>query len=160
LGGTFPAQLQEGREVLINLLVEILLDYLATGYVAIIWRKVNVVSNPKPNKNSYCGTRDFRPISLTLFLLKTMESLVERFLGDEVLALRPLHPNQQAYQAGNSVDTELHQPVLRAEKTLDQQVISLSVFLDIEGACNDTSYGTMFAALRRHVVDCTILRWI
>jgi hypothetical protein len=93
-----------------------------------MWRQVKVVFIPKPGRNSYCGLRDFRPISLTSFLLKTMERLVE------ILALRPLHPNQHAYQAGKSVETALHQLVVRVEKALDQQEIALGVFLDIEGA--------------------------
>ena len=46
----------------------------------------------------------------------------------------PLHPNQHAYQAGKSVEMALHQLVVRVEKALDQQEISLGAFLDIEGA--------------------------
>jgi len=49
-----------------------------------------------------------------------MERLVDRFLSDEILALHPLHPNQHAYQAGKSVETALHQIVVRVEKALDQ----------------------------------------
>jgi len=80
-----------------------------TGYVPAMWRQVKVVFIPKPSRNYYCGPRDFRPISLTSFLLKTMERLVDRFLRDEILTLRPLHPNKQTYQAGKSVETALHQ---------------------------------------------------
>jgi len=60
-----------------------------------MWHQVKVVFILKPGKSSYCGPRDFRPISLTLFLLKTMERLVDRFFKDEILAFHPLHPNQQ-----------------------------------------------------------------
>jgi len=49
-----------------------------------------------------------------------MERLVDRFLRDEILVLQPLHPNQHAYQAGKSVETALHQFIVRAEKALDQ----------------------------------------
>jgi hypothetical protein len=72
-----------------------------------------------------------------------MERLVERFLRDEILALKPLHPNQHAYQAGKSVETALHQLVVRVEKALDQQEIALGIFLDIEGALNNASYDSM-----------------
>jgi hypothetical protein len=64
--------------------------------------KVNILFIPKPGRNTYCGPRDYRPISLTSFLLKTMERLVDRYLRDEALAIVPLHPNQHAYQAGKS----------------------------------------------------------
>jgi len=52
---------------------------LATGYVPAMWCQVKVVFIPKPGRNSYCGPKDFRPIILTLYLLKTMERLVDRF---------------------------------------------------------------------------------
>jgi len=44
---------------------------------------------------------------------------MDRFLRDEVLVLRPLHPNQHAYQAGKSGYMTLHQLVVRVEKALD-----------------------------------------
>jgi hypothetical protein len=92
--GIFPALLQEGSEVLIPYLIIIFRDCLATGC------EVKVVFIPKSGRNSYCGPKDFRPISLASFLLKTMERVVDRFVRDEFLAHKPLHPNQHAYQAG------------------------------------------------------------
>ena len=96
----FSALLQAGQEVLIPYLVKNFCACLATGYVPAMWCQVKVVFIQKPGRNSYGGPKDFRPISLTSFLLKTMERLVDRFLGDEILATKPLHPNQHAYQAG------------------------------------------------------------
>jgi len=90
-------------------------------------------------------------------LLKTIKGLVDRFVMDKVLALRPLHPNQHAHQ---TVETALHQLVVRVKKALDQQEITLGVFLDVEVALNNTSYDSMCAALTRHRVDSTIVRWI
>ena len=114
---------------------------------------------PKPSRDSYNGPRDYRPISLTLFLLKTMERLVDTYLRDEVLALMPLHSNQHAYQAGKSVETALHQVDVRVEKVLDQREIALGAFLDIEGAFNNTRCDTMCDALVRHGSEYTIVRW-
>jgi hypothetical protein len=125
-----------------------------------MWRHVTVVFIPKPGRNSYSGPRDYRPISLTSFLHKTMERLVDRYLRDETLALVPLHSNQHAYQAGKSVETALHQLVVRVEKALDQQEIALGAFLDIEGAFNNTCYDTMCDALVTHGSEYTIVRWI
>jgi hypothetical protein len=78
----FPALLQEGQEVLIPYLVKIFCVCLATGYVPAMWCQVKVVFIPKTDRNSYGEPRDFRPIGLTFFLLKTMERLVDRFLRD------------------------------------------------------------------------------
>ena len=102
----------------------------------------------KPRNNSYSGTRDFRPISLTSFLLKTMVMLVDGVLRDELLASVPLQPYQHANQTGKSVVTSCHRLVFQVEKVLDQQETSLGVFLDIEGGgFNNTSYNSMHDAL-------------
>jgi len=71
----------------------------------------------------------------------------------------PLHPNQQAYQAGKSLETALKQLVVQVEKVLDQQE-SLGVFLDVEGAYNNTSYDSICAALVKLGVDHTIVQCI
>jgi hypothetical protein len=158
--GIFPALLQQAREVDIPYLVRIFRACLATGYVPAIWRQVKVVFIPKPSRNTYSGPRDYRPISLTSFLLKAMKRLVDRYLRDEALAIVPLHPNQHAYQARKSVETALHQLVVRVEKALDQQEIALGAFLDIKGAFNNTRYDTMCDALVRHGSEYTIMRQI
>jgi len=72
----------------------------------------------------------------------------------------PLHPNQQGYQAGKSVETALHQLMVQVENVLDQQQTALGVFLDTEGAIKSTYYDSMCDALVRHEVDHTIVQWI
>jgi len=125
--------------------------------VPAIWRQVKVVFIPKPGRSTYRRTRDYRPISLTSFLLKTMERLVDSYLRDEALAIVPLHPNQHAYQAGKLVETALHPLIVRVEKVLDQQEIALGAFLDIEGAFNNACYDTMCDALVRHGSEYIIM---
>jgi len=58
------------------------------------------------------------------------------------------------------VETALHQLVIWAEKALDQQEIALGIFLDIEGAFDNTAYDSMCSAFTTHGVDQTIVRWI
>jgi hypothetical protein len=187
--GIFPALLQKAREVVIPHLVKIFRACLETSYVPAIWKQVKVVFIPKHGRNSYSGPRDYRPISLKSFLLKTSERLVDRYLRDEALALVLQHSNQRAYQAGKSVQTALHQLVVRFEKALDQQETALGFFLDIEGVFNplnaelnpircllallgahhflhvsrirvNTCYDTMCKAIIKHGSKHIIVRWI
>ena len=58
------------------------------------------------------------------------------------------------------METALHQLVVWVEKALNQQEIALGVFLEIEGAFDNTSYDSMCSALTRHGVDQTIIQWI
>jgi hypothetical protein len=75
---TLLAQLQQARRIVIPYLVKIFCACPVVGYVPAIWRQVKVVFVPKPGGNSYTRPRDFRSISLTPFLLKTVERLVDR----------------------------------------------------------------------------------
>jgi hypothetical protein len=76
--GIFPGLLQQGIETLaVPLLCKILTDDLAFGYVTKVWQKVRVIFIPKPGRSSYELAKSFRSISLTSFLLKTMERLVD-----------------------------------------------------------------------------------
>ena len=125
----FPALLQKAREVIIPHLVRIFRACLSTGYVPVIRQQVKVAFIPNPGRNSYSEPRDYRPVILASFLLKTMEMLVDRHLRDEELALMPLHLNQHAYQARKSMETVLYQLVVRVEKTLEKTGDSLGRFL-------------------------------
>jgi hypothetical protein len=68
--------------VLIPYLVKIFHACLVIGYIPAIWCQVRVVFVPKPGKDSYDRHKDFRLVSLTPLLLKTMERVVVRFLRD------------------------------------------------------------------------------
>lgn len=95
--GIFLALSQEGWKITDPFLVRIFHACLASGYAPDIRHPVKVVFITKPGRSSYTRPRDCRPISITSFLLKTMERLMDRFLRDKTLALMPLHPNQHAY---------------------------------------------------------------
>jgi len=143
---------------LVPYLVKIPRACLAIGYVPATWRQIKVVFIPKPNRNSYHGPKDFRPISLTLFLLKTMDRLVDRFLRMKFLCSCPYIPINMQTMLGNA-EIVLHQLVVRVEKALDQQETAVGVFLDIEGAFNNTSCNSRCVALAKHGVDYTIIWW-
>ena len=133
--------------------------YLATGYVPALWRQAKVVFILKPARSFYLDRGTSDP-SVSHRSYGRLERLVDRFLRDEIVALLLLNPNQHAYLAGESVETALHQLVVRFEKALDQQEIALAVFLDLEWVFDNTSYDSMCSVLARHGVDQTIVRWI
>ena len=104
--------------------------------------------------------KSFRPISLTSFLLKTMERLIDRFIRDGTLVRYPLNKNQHAYLAGKSTDTALHNLVGRIERALNNKEYALGVFLDIEGAFNNASLASLLNVMRSKGVGDTVIRWI
>jgi len=115
--GIFPALLQKGSTCLLNPIKCIYRASLALGYIPIAWRTARVAFIPKPGKLDYATAKSFRPISLTSFLLKGLEKLVDRYLWDGPMVTLPIHPRQHAYQAGKSAESALHQLVGRISAT-------------------------------------------
>lgn len=158
--GILPALLQKGLDVLVLHLLRIFRICLARGYIPVAWRTVRVVFIPKPGKNDYTQAKSFRPISLGSFLLKALERLVDCYLREGILVQRPLHPHQYAYRAGRSVETALHHLVNRIDGVLERRQSALGVFIDIEGAFDNTSFNSMCQALERRGAEPSVIRWI
>jgi len=114
---------------------------------------------PKPGKMDYTIAKSYRPISLTSFLLKGLEKLVDRYLRSGPLVSVPIHPRQHAFQAGKSTESALHQLVGRIDKALDAREYSLGVFFDIEGAFDNTSCKSVRLALDECKVHRSIRNW-
>jgi ribonuclease HI len=158
--GVYPAMLQEGLGILLEPLCRILRASIATGYIPKPWRLARVVFIPKPGKPSYDQAKAFRPISLTSFLLKTVERLIDRYLREHVIRMHPLHSNQHAYQAGKSTETALHGIVGRIEGALHRKEYALGAFFDIEGAFDNAPYDVILSALGERSTEPSVVKWI
>jgi hypothetical protein len=124
------------------------------------WQRLRVIFIPKPRRTSYELAKSFRPISLTSFLLQTIERLVDQLIGMGPLKRFPLERSQNAYQRGRSSETTLHNPDSRFESALGRKIFALSAFLDVEGAFDNTSFEAMGKVCADHEVNFTITRWI
>lgn len=160
LDGVFPALLKQGLELLLSRLASVFKSSFVLGYIPKGWEKVRVAFIPKPGKATHCTAKDFRPISLTSFLLKTAERLLDFYIRREVLREFPLHANQHAYQMGKSTDTALHQMTQKIESRLGNGNFSLGCFMDIEGAFDNTEFDVIAGAARERHVEGLAIRWI
>ena len=115
---------------------------------------------PKLGKANYTEVKVYRPISLSSFILKMIEKLVDRHIRDEILRLRPLHQYQFAYQPGKSTETALHHVITHTEEAVENWEITFGVFLDIEGPFDSTSFDSITMAAKCHGLGHTICRWI
>ena len=103
----YPFLLQRAGDPIIGPLVRLAMASLTLGYVPKAWRGTRVIFIPKAGKNEWTSPKNFRPISLTSFVLKTVERLVDRYIRDKILTAKPLHRDQHAYSAGRSTETAL-----------------------------------------------------
>jgi hypothetical protein len=133
---------------------------VAYGYIPKTWRQIRVKFIAKPGKASYTEAKAYRPISLSFFLLNTMEKVVDRYIRYDVMSIRPLYRNQFAHQTGRSTKTALHNVVMRTEDAVAYEEIALGAFLDIEEASGRTSFDVITETAERHWLESTIARWI
>lgn len=158
--GIFPKMLQEGCKSILGFITGILRGCVAIGYVPNIWKQTRVSFIPKPGKKSYFTVKDFRPISLTSFLLKTLERLVDTYIRQNILINRPLHRRQHAYTVGKSTETALHSVVNYIEKAFEAKETVIGSFVDIEGAFNSTTRNSIENAMSKQGIPITIARWV
>jgi hypothetical protein len=69
-----------------------------------------------------------------------MEKLVDLHIKEGPLKDYPLNPMQHAYLKGKSTETALHELFHKIDGSLSQKKIDLSVFLDFEGAFDNTFF--------------------
>lgn len=160
LDGIFPGLLQWAGNYIYGTLNLIFRACLAFRYVPLGWREVKVMFIPKPGKTDYTEAKAYRPISLTSFLLKTLERLCDRYIRDNIQSIAPLCMHQHAYSSGKSTESALHKVVCRIEKDIKNKNLCLGAFIDIEGAFDKTNFSSINAALRRHKVDLTLVEWV
>lgn len=158
--GIYPVMLKRGGIKLMKVLKRIFTACLAHGYIPRLWREVKVVFVPKPGKDDYALAKSFRPISLTSFLLKGLERMVEKRIRLEILSRNPLSSCQHAYQSGKSCESALHDCVRIVEEGLEAREYTMGVFVDIEGAFDNATFGSMCTSARNHGVEEVVVRWI
>ena len=103
---------------------------------------------PKADKASHVTSKDFRPISLSSFLLKTFERLLEVYMKSTISS-RLLSDFQHAYRKRKSTEKALHSIVSCIERSIHQQEFTLLAFLDIEAASNNVHPEAIMRGLQK-----------
>ena len=151
-----PAELQNNSVIILPHLEAIFKGCLKLGYIPRYWTEVNVVFIPKAGKSSHVYPKDLRPITLSSFLLKTLERLLDVYIRDKIGA-RKWSSSQHAYTKGRSVDTALHALVSTIEKSINSKEFCLVAFLDIKGAFNNVKAEAIKEGLSFLEVDVPLI---
>jgi hypothetical protein len=158
--GIYPILLQEGLKCLLGPLTKVFRASIALRHIPQVWKATKVVLIPKPGKNGHIHAKDFRPISLTSFLLKSLERLFVRFLKTGPLVKHPLAASHYAYTEGTSTETALHHLVGRAEGQLGAKEYATGALLGTEGAFDSTTNIAIKQAMIRHEIPEALVDWI
>jgi len=118
-----------------------------------------VVFLPKSGRNGHILAKDFKPANLTIFILITLERLVDRFLKSGTLLLKPSASSQYVYRESRSTDTALHHLVSGVETQLEASGYALGIFIDIEKVFDSTSNKSIKEAVTTRVVPEAFVDW-
>lgn len=154
-----PAMLQKSLPHISKTIVSLFRASLALCYIPRSWRKVNVIFIPKPGKDPNFP-KSYRPISLSSFLLKALERIIENHIRETTLIINPLHPLQFAYMKGKSTELAALNLVSTIESNLNRGHPTLCAFMDIQGAFDNTGFMAINRALKEKQIDYTARRWI
>ena len=152
-----PMVLQNFGDSTIKHLVQVFKAVLRTGYTPRAWRVMKVVFLPKAGKDDYGVAKAYRPITLSNFLLKALERIVQWYINANYVKA-PLYA-QHAYKTGLSTETALSSVVDRIEGAILRQSNALVVSLDCSGAFDTIDFNSAMAAMERKAIPRTIVRW-
>lgn len=157
--GIIPKMMQVTSDIVVPLLTNILRSCINLGFIPQAWREVRVIFIPKAGKSNHCTAKDFRPISLSSFVLKTMEKILDVYIRG-LFQSNTISNTQHAYVKGKSVDTALHELVSKIESSTQHGQYTLAAFLDIEGAFNNVKLSAIVDSLIKIGVEKPVYLWI
>ena len=131
----------------------------STGYIPIEFRKSKVVFIPKPLKNDYGEAGSFRPISLTQFLFKAMERIIEWSLREHDEKLGQISEFQHAYSGSKGTDTALSTLVNLIESAILRKQLCFVVSVDIKGAFDNLAFMAIEKAMKDNNYPPLMIRW-
>lgn len=156
----FAALLQKGIELSQPILSNIFKESLIKSHIPKCWRTSKISFIPKAGKTSYTTPKSLRPISLMSVQLKLLEKMIDNKIRNEIELTKPINIDQHAYQKGKSTETALHDLITYIEKNLQNKTHTLAVFIDIEGAFDNTKYDIMIKELNNRGIEKWTIEWV
>ena len=157
--GFCPVVLKHLGIMALSRLSEIYKASFLLGHVPRIWRTSKVIFIPKAGKKDYSEARSFRPISLSSFMLKTMERVVLWHMNETTFKTNPLSRNQHAFRPGFSTETALTNMVNSIETAFGKKHEALGVFLDIQGAFDNVDPHSIVRCMKKRGFDNNVIEW-
>ena len=153
-----PKHLQQLHSSMIDRIANLFRAIIKSGYTPITLRKMKVVFIPKPGKDDYGLAKAYRPITLSNFILKTLERIVQWHINENILHYEPLYA-QHAYTIARSTDTALSEALNTIEKAVLQGQMALAVSLDCSGAFDCIKFDSASTAMASMGINTNIINW-
>ena len=157
--GFKPRVLQNLPDTVYTRLTNLYRAIVELGYTPRIWRESRVVFIPKPGKTDYTDVRAWRPISLSTFLIKTVEKLILWELKTSCSIDTKMSKDQHAFRKGYSCETALSDFIDDIESSILRGKLGLAVFLDIRGAFDNVPHTAIIQSMKAKNLPDKIVNW-
>ena len=152
-----PIVVKNFNETSTILLISIYRLIIVTGYTPRNWRVNKMIFLAKPGKSDFSSAKSYRPITLSTTLLKIFERVLLWEMSDHI----PQHlSNQYAFQACSSCEHAISRVVDVIEASLATRQVTVTLFLDIQGAFDNILFAPIIARLRHYGVPESLCRVI
>ena len=118
----------------INYLAVVFRRCLELGRVPDKWLDSISIFIPKQGKKDRADPKSYQPISLTSFLFKSLEKIIQGKLDLDGICPHKISPNQHGFRFSWSTDTALPQFINGVKKSLVNNEFHVAVLLDTEGS--------------------------
>lgn len=140
--------LQNMGDNLINRVSAIMKAALELSHIPLAWKMSGISFIKKPGRRDRSNPRSYRPITLSPFLLKTLEKQMINKLNKGHLKFKPLHPMQHAFRKNYSCDSALLDALDFIESGVNRKEYVMGLSLDIKGAFDNIDPAYLLKVLR------------
>ena len=141
--------------------IQILFIYKASrklAYTPLLLIETKVTFIQKPGKDKYNIPKNFRPISLSNYLLKGLERIMGWHMKTQ-LQKYPIHENQHGFRNDKSTESAISNASNIIEKNILQRKHCIGISLDIQAAFDSIAPEAIKAALLKHGCHPDFANW-
>ena len=149
--------LREGADWLAEPLTKLFNLSLSSGSVPVDWTRSNIT--PIFKKDDKHLPSNYRPISLTSIVVKTLERLLHPKVYSFLTTHQKLSPAQHGFRPGHSCQTQLLESVHQWAESLNQGSGTHAVFLDFSRAFDSVPHQRLLLKLDHMVIQVLLQRF-
>lgn len=156
--GVHPRVLKECAEVLAEPLTFIYEHSLNTSSMPYDWKRGNIT--PIYKKGSKTNPLNYRPISLTSVVCKTLEKIVRHRIMEHLEDNKYLTHHQHGFRSNKSCLTQLLEYLHYVEDVVDDGGCVDAVYLDVAKAFDSVPHKLLLLKLQAVGIDGQVLSWV
>ena len=153
-----PRVLKELATELAPVLASFFQQSVEKGIIPDDWKKANIC--PLYKKNDRSVTSNYRPVSLTCILCKTLEHIMYSNIMRHLEQNNILHANQHAFRKRHSCETQLVNVIEDWANSIDKKQQVDIFILDFEKAFDTVPHELLKSKLHKYGINKKTLNWI